>query len=533
MIATGLIRGRLRAAGTGIAVFALAMLSFSPVLRADDETAGAPARAVRLSSVDGRVQIAQDGQVIADPAVINAPLFEGTQVITFDDGKAEVQFEEGSVARISPNSSLTLTVLRQDDGVGGTEARMDRGLGYFELQAGAQAGHIQVRFGDSVVTSSGFTVLRIDMDNAPGELAVFSGNAHLERENAVSVDLHGGESIALGAQDPTKYSVTETIEPDSWDTWNADRDQALNAEASSRTEATESFADNSNPAWSDLDANGNWYNVPGSGYVWSPYDAANPEWDPYGNGYWMWTPRFGYVWASGDSWGYLPFSCGMWSFYTGFGWGWSPGMGACTPWWGSGGIWVVNIVRPPFGYLPPRRPHRPVNRFPGKPGGRAGPYPLIAVNKRMPSGFGGAAPRNRNVSATIGGHVVMPVRTVAPRPIYDRPVTVLGNRPVAPGSLGNRPSNGPVIAPGQTFGGARPPSITPARPITDGGQTMPPPSHVTPPSPSHISPPPPSHISSPPPVSHAPAGGGAPHGGGGGGGGAPHGGGGGGASPHH
>ena len=48
----------------------------------------------------------------------------------------------------------------------------------------------------------------------------------------------------------------------------------------------------------------------GQGYIWSPYDAANAGFDPYGIGNWMWTPGFGYIWASGYPWGYMPFQCG-------------------------------------------------------------------------------------------------------------------------------------------------------------------------------------------------------------------------------
>ena len=91
------------------------------------------------------------------------------------------------------------------------------------------------------------------------------------------------------------------------------------------TATTNSMADSSNPAWNDLDANGSWYNVPGQGNVWSPYDASDPSWDPYGNGYWMFTPGYGYIWASAYSWGYMPYQCGLWNWYDGFGWGWAPG----------------------------------------------------------------------------------------------------------------------------------------------------------------------------------------------------------------
>jgi hypothetical protein len=137
-----------------------------PHLQAED--AGNAARAARLGFVEGQVQISQSNQVLASPALVNTPLFEGTQVVTADDGKAEIQFEDGSVARLSPNSSLTLTVLRGQNGPGETEMALESGLGYFELQSGSGASHMRVRFGDSVVTASGFTVLRIQLDNPPG-----------------------------------------------------------------------------------------------------------------------------------------------------------------------------------------------------------------------------------------------------------------------------------------------------------------------------------------------------------------------------
>lgn len=435
---------RPRAAFFALATLSLGFLMAAPTISAQDSDAGG-ARAVRLSNVEGRVQLIQGDQVLADPALANTPLFEGAQIVTMDDGRAEVEFEEGSVARLSPNSSFTLSVLRHDDGIAGTEITMETGLGYFELQAGVQPGHIQVKFGDSVVTSSGYTILRINLDNAPGELAVFSGNAHLDRDGSLSLDMHGGESVVLNAENPGQYNLAESIEPDSWDTWNSDRDQALNSEAASRTAATNSFANSANPAWSDLDANGNWYDVPGQGYVWSPYDAANAGWDPYGNGNWMWTPRFGYLWVSGDSWGYMPFNCGMWNYYGGFGWGWAPGGGPCMPWWSGGGFYPVFVGLGPPGYLPPRLPHRPPVRTPVRPGHRNGPYPLIAVNKRPASGFGGSSGvRARNVSATIGGHLVMPLRPVSPRPQYDHLGTVLANRGVQGTNPGYRPGAAPV-----------------------------------------------------------------------------------------
>ena len=498
--------------GAGMVAIALCAAISAPTMRAD-ETGHAGARAVRLGSVEGHVQVSQGDQMIADPALGNMPVFEGTNVVTLDDGRAEIQFEDGSLARISPNSSLRLSVLRGQGGSAETEIVAEGGLGYFELQGGS-GGPMRIRFGDSLVTATGFTVLRINLDNPPGELAVFSGNAHLERGSAVVLDLHGGESVALSGADPSRYNLSESIEPDSWDTWNADRDQALQAEYGAQTGATKSFPDSNNPAWADLDANGNWYNVPGQGNVWSPTEASSPEWDPYGDGYWMWTPRFGYMWVSGNAWGYLPYQCGAWNYFDAFGWGWEPGM--CHPWWSVGG-WIANIGLAPGGYRFPRRPGpHPVRPGPhpvlqgrqnGQPAtskAKLGAYPVIPVSRRL-SGITGTLPaRTRNVPVVIAGHAVQPMAPGSQRPVYGKSNPVFANRAQPtyanrvgqPAGLGGSSHPGSPQAPRTSGSGQHP---APAGHSSSGGGSS---SHST--------------------MSSGGGGGGGSHGGGGGGGGGSH-----------
>ena len=477
----------------GLAGLAVGAILFAQGLWAED--AGPSARAVRLSSVDGAVHISQGGQVLAETAVANAPLFEGTRVVTGDDGKAEIQFEDGSLARISPNSALTLKVLRGQGATGEAVMVLDGGLGYFELEGSGESGTMRVQFGNSVVTASGATVLRINLDNPPGELAVFSGNAHLERGTAMALDVHGGESVTLNGTDASQYNLAESIEPDSWDTWNADRDDALEGQATARTGTTNTFADNGNPAWNDLDASGSWYNVPGQGNVWSPYEASDASWDPYGDGDWMYQPAYGYVWVSGNPWGYLPYHCGMWNWYDSFGWGWAPGMGGCRPWWG-GGFYGGPYIGSRFGgYRPPMRPRRPIPSG----SGRHAVYPMVAVNRRSPSGATELPSRDRLAVVEIAGHTVQAQRPLSPRPQYSRTGSGTSGHP---GYQGAPATHG--AAPG--YSGARPGAPAAAR--NSGG--------------SH-----------PAPASHpASGGGGGGHASSGGGGGGGHAGGGGGGSHH-
>jgi hypothetical protein len=492
----------------GLAALAVGTVLLAPALCADD--AAQPARAARLSSVEGHVRIAQGSQLLADPALANTPLFEGTQVTTSQDGRAELQFDEGSVVRLAPNSSLTLTAMR---GQGGSaEVLLEGGLGYFELHSEGTSNQMRVRFGDCVVTADGFTVLRVNLDSPPGELAVFSGNAHLERGPNVVVAVRGGESVTLNAADPTQYSLVEWIEPDSWDAWNSDRGQALMSAETSRTGAANSLPDKNNPAWNDLDANGNWYNVPDQGYVWSPNDAANPGWDPYGNGDWMWTPGYGYIWVSGYSWGYMPYQCGAWNYFNGFGWGWAPG--GCTPWWGSG-LWFSNIGYRPGWYHPPLRPRpipprgpiaRPLNG-----GLHAVANPVVPVNRRLPAGTVGAPARGRDGTATIGGHTVEPMRPISPRPLYDGSISGNMGRSRsdysdARTSAGQRPASGFVSGGSRPGGagaagayGARPsaPATRPSTPLArPSGGSSPHPAAASHPASSSSRSAPASHVSS-------------------------------------
>lgn len=448
-LATWIRRAGSRVTLALLGIFAV-LAAAAPLTRAQDDNAsaaqatppsldaqndGEPVRAVRLSYVDGKVQLSENGQVTADPAVVNTPLVQGMTVTTSDDGRAEIQFEDGSIARVAPNSALTLRVLSGSGPSGDAEMDLKHGLAYFELQGTSQVGSMRVHFADATVTASGFTVLRVTDDTPPGELAVFSGNTHIDRTSGSSIDLSGGQSVSFSDSDPSGYRLADSIQSSSWDSWNSDRDQALAAEASTQTNVAGDLApdDSSNPAWNDLNANGTWYNVPAQGYVWSPYEAANAGFDPYGNGNWVFTPGFGYTFASGYSWGYMPYSCGAWNFYGGFGWGWAPGFGGCTPWWGTGFYGGPAIGFAPSWYRPIHRPTLPggpiggPGRGPGNGPVRGRPIPVISVHRQAPVLTAGLPPRDHNVPVSIGGQTIMGIRPVISRPVYSN--GIFANRP--------------------------------------------------------------------------------------------------------
>lgn len=316
---------------------------------------------MRLSAVVGSVKVLEGGQVAFQQAEMNMPIVEGMKLVTSQDGRAEVQFEDGSVARVTPNSSITLTQLSRDDAGGAvTTIQADSGLTYYELNG--RAGQYTVQFGQDKITPLDASIFRLDLDHPSAELAVMHGSVHVNDDENLAMDVHTDQSVQFDAQNADEYQLVQSVAANTWDQWNSDRDEALAELDNSETEARASEAEPNNPAWSDLDANGDWYDVPGYGMGWSP-SGVGQNWDPYGLGAWGYYNGIGYTWISGYSWGWWPYHCGAWSWFDGFGWMWFPGN--CG--WGGIGIGVGwypygTIRNVPPGYRCPRRPariHRP------------------------------------------------------------------------------------------------------------------------------------------------------------------------------
>lgn len=333
----------------------LMMLLASTGLQADPAP---PMRAARLTYLQGDVTVDHADNTGSDAAVLNMPLSGGVRVTTAESGEAEVEFEDGSLVRLTPNSSLELTKLSvESSGTYQTEMSLLSGLAYVELRAATKYAY-RVDAGGDVITPVQNATVRINMDEPPARIAALDGSVHVERtdlQGGYRTELRAGETLQSDAADGTRYFLSAEVAQDSWDAWNEERDQAAADAAAARTAARDGYAGDQGYGWSDLDANGSWYDVPGQGEVWQPNVAQDTGFDPYGYGSWVWYPGAGYVWASGYSWGWTPFRCGSWSYWGGFGWGWAPGAGCGYGGWASGGSgfggsYVVNVSQPPSGY---------------------------------------------------------------------------------------------------------------------------------------------------------------------------------------
>jgi hypothetical protein len=431
------------------------LLSAAVYARADDQI-----RAVRLSNVVGSVQILSGTETQFSQAYPNMPLMQGSTLKTGEDGRAEIQFEDGSTVRLTPNSSAAMTVLgRNSSGNTNTEVDLLTGLSYVEMKGTANQRFV-VHFSGNEVISPAPVKFRVNLDGNPVEFAVLDGSAHLSNGTAYAVDVHANEAVRFDPGDSTRYFLAQGIDPDSWDRWNTDRDQAMSQMAAQETREAIGSGNAGAAGVRDLDYYGNWYASNDGSSFWVP-DGAGAGWDPYGLGSWGFYGGAGgaggYVWISGYPWGWLPYHCGTWNYFNSFNsWGWIPGGGCWNTWY--------PVAR--FGNLPPR--YRPLPRpvVHPTPGGGFHPptnHSLIAVDRGPEATT--LAPRVGAAPKTIGNGGES-ARLLSKIP---NPTVLASGRPGSPSSgrvengfhsgepIGSAPVYRPT-APSPVYRGAAPPS---------------------------------------------------------------------------
>ena len=106
---------------TGNALSAVLAMAF--VLASVGAQAESHVRIIRLSYIDGSVQMDRATGQGLERAILNTPVTEGLRLVTGNDGLAEVEFENNSTVRLGENSEVQFSKLLIDD----TRSKGERG----------------------------------------------------------------------------------------------------------------------------------------------------------------------------------------------------------------------------------------------------------------------------------------------------------------------------------------------------------------------------------------------------------------------
>jgi hypothetical protein len=293
------------------------------------------ARIVRLSEVEGTVQMDRgDGDGFAK-AFLNMPVIERAKLKTSNDARAEVEFEDGSVLHISSNTEIRFTHLALgDEGQKLSAVELTSGKVYVNVR-GKKGDRFTLDFGRQSVTLAEPAHFRLDYGMTEATLAVFQGDVRVSGPYG-EVEIGKKHSATFDLANNDSYALSKNFEEDPEDEWDRQQSEYHDRYASNHT------YDPSSPysyGMTDLNYYGNYMTVPGYGWVWQPY-FVNAAWSPFQDGAWMWYPGCGYMWVSAYPWGWMPYRYGNWAFAPGYGWVWQPG------YWGTWSA-VPQVVNPP------------------------------------------------------------------------------------------------------------------------------------------------------------------------------------------
>ena len=307
-------------------------------------------RIVRLSQVRGHVNIDRNIGRGYEEAFANIPITGGTRIQT-DVGLAEVEFEDNSTFRLTPDTEVEFTLLkRTPTGSTISEINVLHGM-VFAALANTKGNTFTIGAGKASVAMNPSSHIRLTMDGLNSNLSVLDGSVEFTDPFAATSTLTHKKSLdfdASGSKQPEFVKLHETA----FDEWDKNGIEYQKQYSSLRSAGGAGMLYGT----SDLNYYGAFVNMPGCGSLWQPY-FVSAGWSPYDNGMWAYYPNVGYSWVSPYPWGWLPFHSGNWVNCGGAGWGWQPGgawtglynAAAVAPGGGGGGNRTM-VPRP----LPPR-----------------------------------------------------------------------------------------------------------------------------------------------------------------------------------
>jgi len=292
----------------------------------------APARTdqgvARVSLIHGDVSTQRGDSGDWSAAVLNQPVMGGDKVSTGDNARTELQLDFANTLRLGPNTKVNIASLTQKN----IQIQLGEGLINYTVSRDSEAEPEIDTPNVAVHPAHQDGVFRIQVQpDGDTVVIVRQGEAQISTPQG-STQVRTGEMATIrGDTNSAQYKITAAPERDDWDRWNSDRDHIIR-DANSWRHTNRRYT-----GTQDLDAYGNWQQVPDYGDVWVPNEPQ--DWAPYRDGNWVYEPYYGWTWVGYEPWGWAPYHYGRW-MWTGGAWGWWPG----PVWAGYNPFWAPAYV---------------------------------------------------------------------------------------------------------------------------------------------------------------------------------------------
>ncbi|MFZ0731750.1 MAG: DUF6600 domain-containing protein [Candidatus Sulfotelmatobacter sp.] len=282
----------------------------------------------RVSLMHGEVSTQRGDSGEWSAATLNQPVMTGDKVSTGDNSRAELQLDFANTLRLGPNSKANIANLTHKN----IQIQLSQGLLNYTVTKDSEAEPEIDTPNVAVHPAHHDGVFRIEIRPDGDTLVIVrQGQAQIATPQG-STEINAGEMATVrGDINSAQYKVSSAPDRDAWDQWNSDRDHLIR-DANSWRHTNRRYT-----GTQDLDAYGNWQNVPDYGDVWVPNEPEG--WAPYRDGNWVWEPYYGWTWVGYEPWGWAPYHYGRW-FWNNNAWAWWPG----PVWAGYNPFWAPAYV---------------------------------------------------------------------------------------------------------------------------------------------------------------------------------------------
>jgi hypothetical protein len=293
---------------------ALAGMSLSSTLPAAAEQApdkNGPG-VTRVSVVQGTVVVQRGDSNKQVTARVNAPLLPGDYVSTGASSRGELQFDGSTAVRMGGNVQARIT---NDDP---NNRQLQLADGTIVVGLVRNDGEVQVDTPSVTVRSNQAGDYRVSIGkDGSSWVTTRRGQAEVVTPQRTYTLESGRTLVARGSASAPEITFASEIAYDSFDDFNAKRDQTMVAALNASPNLNPDIA-----GYDNLGAYGQWQDVAGYGQVWVPDQTSG--WSPYSDGSWVWEGGYGWTWVGNEPWGWAPYHYGNWFYANGYGWAWYP-----------------------------------------------------------------------------------------------------------------------------------------------------------------------------------------------------------------
>ncbi len=306
---------------SGVVLMGTTLFGAAPALADQAPDKNGPG-VTRVSVVQGSVVVQRgdsDKQQVA--AVVNAPLLPGDYVSTGGSSRGELQFDGSTALRLGGNVQARIT---NDDP---NNRQLQLADGTVELGIVHAGEPVQIDTPSVTVRAHAAGDYRVSIGkDGSSWVTVRRGSAEFVTPQQTYTLDSGRTLVARGSASNPSITYTTEVGYDTFDDFNAKRDQTMVAALQSSPNLNPDIA-----GYDNLGAYGQWQNVPGYGDSWIPNQSSN--WSPYGDGSWSWEDGYGWTWVANEPWGWAPYHYGRWYYANNYGWAWAPPAYSSYPAW--------------------------------------------------------------------------------------------------------------------------------------------------------------------------------------------------------